>query len=63
MEKTLIQEYIDMTDSEKRKCWNRSWHALEEYQNRKKLPYGATSEKQIAVKKELRRAKNWKPGY
>ena len=58
-----LQKYIDMTFDEQMDCCRRSWNALDEYRASKILPYGAVSKKQIPVKQELRKARNWKPGF
>lgn len=61
MEKNLIQDYINTALEEKLKIEQKSLDAMDN--NRKKLPYGADSERQIPVKRELRKARNWKPGF
>ena len=58
-----LQKYIDMTFDEKMDYCRHSLNALDEHRESKSLPYGAVSKKQIPVKQELRKARNWKPGF
>jgi hypothetical protein len=53
-----IQDFVEMT-AEQRELWNQSANDAKQ----KKLPYGAVSERQIPIKRELRKARNWKPGF
>jgi hypothetical protein len=53
-----IQDFVEMT-AEQRELWNQSANDIKQ----EKLPYGAVSERQIPIKRELRKARNWKPGF
>jgi hypothetical protein len=53
-----IQDFVEMT-TEQRELWNQSAPDTKQ----EKLPYGADSKRQIPVKRELRKARNWKPGF
>ena len=49
--------------------FNSNWDAIfgknkkEDNKEEKKLPYGAVSERQIPVKRDLAKARKWKPSF